>query len=291
LNQGKSVNSVSPVHDRSIGDIIADLRKLSADQVAQILHHQQAKGLRFGEAAVALGLASADDVNYALSQQFHYPYAPHELNKLSDELVVLGQSFGEQAERFRAVRSQVIMRYFGEAGAPRRALAVVSADPGDGKTFVAANLAVALAQVGGKTLLIDANLRQPRQHELFKLEGGTGLSNILAGRAESGAVRPIAAVPGLCVLPVGVTPPNPVELVERPAFGLLLQELVAKFDHVVVDTPAATSGSDASVVAARCGGALLVARKHESRIGDLQAIAASLQQSSTRLVGALVNAF
>lgn len=285
------MNSVSPVHDRSIGDIIAELRTLSAEQVAQILRHQQANGMRFGEAAVALGLASADDVNYALSQQFHYPYAPHELNKLSDELVVLSQAFGEQAERFRALRSQLIMRYFGEAGAPRRALAVVSPDHGDGKTFVAANLAIALAQVGAKTLLIDGDLRNPRQHELFKLDGDAGLSHILAGKPQSGAVRPIAAVSGLCVLPVGITPPNPVELVERPAFGLLLAELVDKFDHVIVDTPAAVMGSDASVIAARCGGALLVARKNESRIDALQALSASLQQSSAKLVGALVNEF
>jgi protein-tyrosine kinase len=284
------MNSVSTtVHDRSIGDIIAELRTLSAEQVAQILKHQQAHGVRFGDAAVALGLASADDVNYALSQQFHYPYAPHELNKLSDELVVLGQSFGEQAERFRALRSQVIMRYFGEPGSGPRALAVVSADQADGKSFVAANLAVSLAQVGGKTLLIDANLRNPRQHELFKLEGSAGLSNILAGRAETDALRAIAAVPGLVVLPVGVTPPNPVELVERPAFGLLLRELVGKFDHVIVDTPASLSGSDASVIAARCGGALLVARKNRSRLVELQALTESLRQSSAKLVGAVVN--
>jgi protein-tyrosine kinase len=286
------VNSISTtVHDRSIGDIIAELRTLSAEQVAQILKHQQDHGVRFGDAAVALGLANADDINYALSQQFHYPYAPHELNQLSAELVVLGQSFGEQAERFRALRSQIIMRYFGEPGSEPRALAVVSADHGDGKSFVAGNLAVSLAQVGGKTLLIDANLRKPRQHEIFKLEGSAGLSNILAGRAEAAAVRPIAAVPGLCVLPVGVTPPNPVELVERPAFGLLLRELVSKFDHVIVDTPAALSGSDASVIAARCGGALLLARKNHSRLAELHALTESLRQSSAKLVGAVVNDF
>ena len=276
-------------HERSIGDILVELRDFSADQVAQILEHQRGTGLRFGEAAVALGLASADDIKIALSRQFHYPYAPHELNLLSPELVVLGQAFGEQAERFRALRSQLIMRYFGDPAEPRRALAVVSADRGDGKSFVAANLALALAQVGGKTLLIDANLRSPRQQDLFKLEGSAGLSNILAGRAESNALRAVAAVPGLVVLPVGVTPPNPVELVERPAFGLLLQELTAKFDHVIVDTPSAAAGSDASVIAARCGGALLVARRNASRLPALQALSAALREAGTKIVGALLN--
>jgi protein-tyrosine kinase len=284
-----NLNNFPNVLDRSIGDLIGELRSLSAEQVSKILAHQTQNNVRFGEAAVALGLATADDVNYALSRQFHYPYAPQELNKLGAELVVLSQAFGEQAERFRALRSQLIMRYFGEPGAPRRALAVVSADPSDGKTFVAANLAVALAQVGAKTLLIDANLRGPKQQSLFKLEGNAGLSNILAGRAESGAVRAIAAVPGLCVLPAGVTPPNPVELVERPAFGLLLAELTSKFDHVIVDTPSASSGSDASVIAARCGGALVVARKNVSRTEALHALSVSVQESSAKLVGVLIN--
>ena len=75
-------------------------------------------------------------------------------------------------------------------------------------------------------------------------------------------MQQVPGVPGLFLLPVGVTPPNPLELVERPAFGLLMRELTSKFDHVVVDTPAAEYGADAAVIAARCGAALVVARKH-----------------------------
>ena len=78
-------------HDRSIGDILAELRHLSADQVAKVLAHQREKGVRFGEAAVALGLASKDDVIFALAQQFHYPYAPEELRKLQGDLVALNE--------------------------------------------------------------------------------------------------------------------------------------------------------------------------------------------------------
>ena len=79
------------------------------------------------------------------------------------------------------------------------------------------------------------------------------------------------------MLPVGITPPNPLELVERPAFGLLMRELVSKFDHVVVDTPAAEYGADASVIAARCGAALVMARKNASRMGALQDLVADLR--------------
>jgi protein-tyrosine kinase len=277
------------VHDRSIGAIISETRNLSAEQVEQILAHQRDKGVRFGEAAIALGFASTDDVLFALAQQFHYPYAPEERRKISPELVTLNQPFSLQAESFRAIRSQMMMRVFVESEGPRPALAVVSPDSGDGKTYFAANLAVALAQLGGRTLLVDADMRGPRQHEVFNLNNNAGLSGILSGRAESQVVQQVAGVPSLFVLPVGITPPNPVELVERPAFGLLIRELTAKFDHVIVDTPALIYGSDATVIAARCGSAVVIARRNESRVGALHDLVAMLSGTPAKLAGVIMN--
>ncbi|MBN8490171.1 MAG: polysaccharide biosynthesis tyrosine autokinase [Burkholderiales bacterium] len=279
------------IHDRSIGAIISETRNLSAEQVEQILAHQRERGIRFGEAAIALGFASTDDVLFALAQQFHYPYAPEERRKISPELVTLNQPFSLQAESFRAIRSQMMMRVFIESDGPRPALAVVSPDTGDGKTYFAANLAVALAQLGGRTLLVDADMRGPRQHEVFNLGNNAGLSGILSGRAESQVVQQVQGVPSLFVLPVGITPPNPVELVERPAFGLLIRELCSKFDHVIVDTPALVYGSDATVIAARCGSAVVIARRNESRVGSLQDLVAMLTGTPAKLAGVIMNDF
>lgn len=278
------------VHDRSIGDIIRDTRSLTAEQVERILAYQREKGTRFGEAAVALGFISTDDVLFALSQQFHYPYAPEDRRNLSPELVALNQPFSDRAEGFRAIRSQVVMRLFSD-GAAHTPVAVVSPDMGDGKTYFAANLAVTLAQLGGRTLLVDADLRGPRQHEVFSLENASGLSSILLGRGETQVIQQVQGVPSLFVLPVGVTPPNPLELVARPAFGLLMRELSTKFDHVIVDTPAASHGSDYGVIAAKCGAALIVARKDASRIGALQELVASLSASPTKIAGVVMNEF
>lgn len=280
------------VRDRSIGDILAELRNLSAEQVEKVLQHQRSKGVRFGEAAVALGLASRDDVLYALAQQFHYPYAPDEGAKVSPELVMLREPFGPRAEAFRALRSQVMMRVWaGQAGVGSRpALAVISPDSGDGKTYTAANLAVALAQLGGgRTLLVDADMRNPRQHEVFGLPAGNGLSSVLSGRSDSRVIQQIAGVPSLFVMPVGTTPPNPLELVERPAFNLLMRELTSKFDHVVVDTPAAVHGADAGVIASRCGAALVVARRHASRVASLQELLGSMSGGPLRVAGVVMN--
>ena len=283
-------NDGTAVADRSIGSIIAETRHLTAEQVERVLHHQREKGIRFGEAAIALGYASTDDVLFALSQQFHYPYAPEEQRKGHPELVALNQPFGVQAESFRAIRSQIMMRLFNE-GQERRAIAVVSPDSGDGKTFFSANLAVTLAQLGGRTLLVDADMRGPRQHQVFGLSNNAGLSGILSGRAESKVIQQVPGVPSLFVLPVGITPPNPLELVERPAFGLLVRELLSKFDHVVVDTPAAQYGSDCAVIAARCGAALVVARKNRSSVNSLEELVSNLAETPAKLAGVIFNEF
>lgn len=275
---------------RTIGDIIAELRNLTAEQVERALAYQRDHGVRFGEAAVTLGLATKDDVLFALAQQFQYPYAPEQRRTLSPELVALNEPFSPRAESFRALRSQVMMRVFTEGGA-HPALAVISPDSGDGKTYCAANLAVTLAQLGGRTLLVDADMRSPRVHELFHLTTSLGLSSILSGRADKQVISPVAGLPGLFVLPVGTLPPNPLELVERPAFGLLLRELTAKFDHVVVDTPAAVHGADAAVIAARCGAALVLARKNASRMAALRELVATLDGAPVKMAGVVFNEY
>ena len=298
MNSGKKWQEISTlgeagsssVADRSIGSIIAELRDLSPDQVEKIVRHQREKNVRFGEAAVALGFASNDDVLFALAQQFHYPYASEDRRKVNHELVSLNKPFSVQAESFRAIRSQIMMRLFNE-GQERRAIAVVSPESQDGKTFFAANIAVTLAQLGGRTLIVDADMRGPRLHEVFSVDNRNGLSGILGGRPETKVIHQVTGVPSLFVLPVGVTPPNPLELVERPAFGLLLRELLTKFDHLVVDTPAARFGSDCAVIAARCGAALVVARKNKARAVSLQELVGNLAETPTKLAGVVFNEF
>ncbi|RTL33195.1 MAG: polysaccharide biosynthesis tyrosine autokinase [Burkholderiales bacterium] len=281
-------------NERSIGEIISQANNLSPEQIEQILAYQREHGVRFGEAAVALQLANNDDVLWALAQQFHYPYSPEsDVNKsLPGEVVVATQPFSARAESFRSMRSHLIMRMFSGPQTPKSALAVISPNTGDGKSYFAANLAAAFSQLSGRTLLIDADMRAPRQHELFGLpESSAGLSTILSGRAASNVIRPVKQLPSLFVLPVGTTPPNPLELVERPAFGLLIRELMTKFDHVIVDTPAATLGSDGAVIAAKCGAAILIARRNHSRLDDIQYMVNTAKIGTTKVIGTVINEF
>jgi protein-tyrosine kinase len=275
--------------DRSIGDLLRELRQLSAAQLEQILAYQREHGVRFGEAAVALELVSRDDVLWALSQQFHYPYAVDGGRRgISSELVAATDPFGDTAEVFRDVRSQLLM----DVLAPdqtRRALAVLSPDVGDGKSYFAANLAIVFSQLGERTLLVDADMRTPRQHQLFGLPGGTGLSNLLAGRAGLEAVLPVPALPGLHVLTVGTLPPNPLELLQRASFGLVMQELLTRWDHVIVDTPASSHGADNRVVVARCGAALVLGRRDRTRLQAMQTLVQQIGRTQARLAGVMLN--
>lgn len=274
--------------DRSIGDFIRELRQLSDQQVEQIVACQRQNGLRFGEAAIALKLASSDDVLWALSQQFQYPYPQSDAVAFNSELVAAADPFCEQAEAFREMRSQLLGDVLsGEGG--QRALAVTSPNVGDGKTYFAANIAITLSQLGGRTLLIDADMRTPRLHRLFDVGSPAGLSSVLAGRVDLNVISRVPGLPSLYVLPVGTLPPNPLELIQGAAFAMLLAETLTKFNHVVLDTPAASHGSDARVIASRAGAALVIGRRGKSRIKPLQTLLNQLAKGPAKLAGVMLN--
>jgi protein-tyrosine kinase len=279
------------VAERSIGEILRSSRKLTREQVQNALTYQRARGGRFGDAAVSLGYAKRDDILWALAQQFHYPYAPaNKEGVLHRELHVANEPFSDEVEAFRDLRSHLVMTVM----APderKTALAIVSANIGDGKTFVAANLAVAFSQLPGRTLIVDSDLRSPRLHQVFGLENSSGLSNVLSGRSETNVIRPVPALPNLYMLPVGAVPPNPVELVQGPAYGLLMQELASKFDYVLVDTPAAAYGSDARLIAARVGSALVVGRRNYTQTKRLQQLVNQLNKATVQVAGVVMNDF
>lgn len=274
--------------DASLGDILRKTKGLTADQVKDALEYQERHSVRFGEAVVALGLATSQDVVWALAQQFHYPYTPTKDAALHEELVVANNPFSDQVEAFRDLRSQLISGVMAQ-GDVRSALAIISSDVGDGKSFIAANLAVAFSQLPGRTLLVDADLRTPRLHEIFGVDTGSGLTGILSGRSGANVIKPVKHLTNLYMLPAGVMAPNPAELLHRAAFSLLLRELLEKFDYVLVDTPAASQGADARMIAAHCGACLIVGRKGQSRVPAMQGLVKQLTKSTVKIGGVLMN--
>lgn len=275
-------------NNQSIGAILMDSGRLSAENAERILRLQKEQGKRFGEAAVELGLLDEDDIRFALSSQFDYPYLPTGDSSLSPELVAAYKPASPVVEQLRALRSQLMLRWF-DVETERKALAVVSPGAGEGRSFIAANLAIVFSQLGERTLLIDADLRKPRQHELFKLGNGAGLSDLLAGRVNIEAVVRIPSLLGLSVLPAGAIPPNPQELLGRPAFIETLHTFSRDFDIIIIDTPPSNGYADAQTVAVRARAAIMLARKNQSSLPDVAQFARSLQQSGATVVGSVLN--
>ena len=274
----------------SIGAILVDTGRLSTENAERILWLQIEQGKRFGDTAIELGLLTEDDIRFALSRQFNNLYLPEGDSSLSYDLVAAYKPFSPAVEKLRALRSQLILRWF-DAEAQRNALAIVSPGEEEGRSFIAANLAIVFSQLGKRTLLVDANLRTPRQHELFKLGNRAGLSSMLAGRVGIEAVARVPSLLGLSVLPAGAVPPNPQELLGRAGFAELMQSLVREFDMVIIDTPAASQYAETQIIAARASAALIVARKNRSSMPEIIELTRSLQQTGATTLGSVLNDF
>ncbi|WP_083664427.1 chain length determinant protein tyrosine kinase EpsG [Herminiimonas arsenitoxidans] len=273
-----------------IGSILEKSGRLSVDGTERILQEQRVRRQRFGDAGIALGLLTEADIEFALSSQFAYPYLLKGQSTVSEELIAAYDPFSKQVEALRALRSQLVMRWFG-TGAQRSALAITSAEQGDGRSYIAANLAILFSQLGQRTLLIDADMRNPRQHQLFGIENRSGLSAILSGRKGVADVQRIPSLMDLSVLPTGVLPPNPQELLGRAAFPQLLRDFGNEFDVVLIDTPPDYDYADGQMAAARAGAALVVARKDISHTGAIGNLVDSMKQSGVLVVGAVLNEY
>jgi receptor protein-tyrosine kinase len=276
---------------RSIGDILLATGRLTPEDLARILERQQQDGMAFGDAAIELKLLTREDIDFALSKQFDYAYLVEGQSTLSAELVAAYKPFSRVVEELRVVRSQLMLRWFNSKPS-HKTMAIVSAGSGEGRSFVAANLAIVFTQQGQRTLLIDGDMRakpEHSQHALFKLQKGAGLSGILAGRATLEAAQSVPGLPGLKVLPAGSIPPNPQELLGRLAFAQLLFAASTDFDVILIDTPAGNDYSDGEIIAASAGAALMVARRNTSLVARTRQLGQRLQDGGVALVGWVLN--
>lgn len=284
------MKSETTLPDRSIGAILIDSGKLSINDVERVLRLQKDANLRFGDAAIELGLLSQSDIQHALSNQYDYPYLIKTDESVSDTLIAAYNPFSPQVEALRTLRSQLMLRRF--TGDPnRKMLSVVSPSPKEGRSYLAANLAIVFSQLGERTLLIDADMRNPCQHQLFKLENRNGFSSVLANRNDLHAVQRVNNFVDLSVLTAGPTPPNPQELLGRSALTALLQNLNEKFDVILVDTPPAADFADAHILTARTGAAVMLTRKNVSLLELVRHQTENMIHSGIEVVGTVMSEF
>lgn len=283
--------AITPNRSARIGEMLVEGGIMTTSQVEQVLAVQETSSGRFGEIAIRLKFASKEDVEEVLARQFGYATTLHVQNsRLSEEFIQAFNPITPFAEAIRTLRSQLALRWFD--GSPAQAcLAVTSVDRGDGKSFITANLGASFSQLGERTLVIDADMRNASQHRIFGLANRLGLSGILSGRAGYDEIIPIQGLPNLSVLPSGPLPPNPQELLGRPEFGQFLNELTSRYDVILVDTPSAQQASDAQVVAQRARAALIVGRKGITRSKDIAQLAGIFTNSGIAILGATFNEY
>ena len=190
------------------------------------------------------------------------------------------------AEAYRTIRTAV---FFGAPKEDAKVIHITSPAPGDGKSTIASNLAIAMAQAGQKTLVIDADFRKPVLHKIFEVDDDKGLSSVLAGRDSiEQAVQP-GVIAGLDIMACGPEVPNPSELLNSDAFNETLKQLAERYDRVIIDSPPVGPVADAQILAAMCDITLLVLRAEKSTRRQAQHARDGLLSVGGRLLGAVVN--
>ncbi|MCP4267903.1 MAG: polysaccharide biosynthesis tyrosine autokinase, partial [Candidatus Brocadiaceae bacterium] len=190
------------------------------------------------------------------------------------------------AEAFRSVRTGVM---FSLIDKPSKLIMVTSAVQGEGKTFIASNLAYSIAQTGKKTLLVDTDLRKPRLNEVFKVERKPGLSNHLIGVDNFDSIVKASLAPDLSIITCGIIPPNPSEILESSSLEKFCDTVRDKFDIVIFDTPPAMTVTDAVVLSKNMDGVILTIKSGSTAKNTVKRCISKLTSSKCEVLGAIIN--
>jgi polysaccharide biosynthesis transport protein len=206
--------------------------------------------------------------------------------KIDARIVVHHRPKSAEAEAFRGVRTAL---YFSTKGKGHQVIQITSPNPGDGKSTLSANLAVAIAQSGKRVVLVDCDFRKPKVHKIFGVNPDVGLASVIAGDADLAGAIQSCEVPGLSLLPCGPRPANPAELLTSQRFQELLDEIKPMFDFVLIDTPPLLAVSDPAVVAARVDGVLLTIRITRKTRPAAERARETLAAMGANIIGVVVN--
>jgi protein-tyrosine kinase len=284
-------------------DALIAYKNLSQTEVAEIATLMSEQGLNFLHAAVQLKLVTEEDL-----QNISPPERPRRQNggiiqnalrrvsgrqdlvvrqgeaKLSDELLRSQQTDNERNERLRALRTQLML--LNDSGV----IALVSPERGEGRSRLCADLAIMFAQLGRRTLLVDADLRHPSQHALFCAANQWGLAEAL-NNDEMPYLYSVQDLPELSLITSGKLPLNPLELVSNTRFERLISRMRRQYDFILIDTPAMTPYSDAMQVAAVAKRVLVLSRASATNIQKMSQMLSRLAVTDSKILGAVISRY
>lgn len=201
-------------------------------------------------------------------------------------VILRDEPLAPPSEAVRRLRTN--LQFIDVANRPKT-IVISSSIPGEGKSTIAINLAVSLADTGARVILVDADLRRPSIAEYIGIEGSVGLTTVLIGRADvEDVVQPLGTTT-LDLLPAGQIPPNPSELLGSPAMSGLLDRLTASYDMVLLDSPPLLPVTDAAVLSKLAGGALVVVGADRIHRPQLQETLGSLETAGAHVLGIVLN--
>jgi capsular exopolysaccharide synthesis family protein len=204
----------------------------------------------------------------------------------SIDLITFSSPASAYSESYRTIRSSVLLSF---ADPDLKCIAVSSPLPQEGKTTTLSNLAVTLSQAGKKVLVVDSDLRKPRQHKIFKLLNVHGLSSYLAGTMDLNSLIKPTAVPNLFLINAGPIPPNPIELLGSEKMTALIGDLRKQFDYVLFDTPPLLAVTDGLVLGAKLDGLILVVWAERTSREALKRAREKLDMAKIKTLGVILN--
>lgn len=272
--------------NNQIGQILIDAGLIQESQLDKIRIAQSEFNLKFGEAAVKLGYVTEDNILRALSKQFNHTFFDEKTTKI-DKRIVLAFKSNHSAEELRNLRSQLLLQ---TRGFSKKIIGIVSPQQIDSSnsSILSARLAVSLAMLGSKTLLIDANLREPVQSKLFGVNNDYGLSDLLADRANFECIKKIPEIDKLGLITSGTSVPNPQELISTKLFKLTIDELARQYDYIVIDMPNAEEYADSLIISSAAEGMILTVEKGITTQKSLAAITKKLNDAAISIIGVVI---
>ena len=191
-----------------------------------------------------------------------------------------------EAEAYRSLRTSFLVTL----NAGQRIIQVTSPEPGDGKSTLISNLAIAMAQSGKRVLLIDSDLRRPTIHTLFGMRRDIGVTEVLSGEIDLLTAAQQTVVDGLAVLTCGSLPSNPAEMLASGSYAKMLKDAEQEFDIVLVDTPPLLAVSDPCIVAPNTDGLVLVLRMGKNKRNSAKRATEIIDTNNIRVIGVVCNA-